>query len=218
MNGLSSTALQNTTSLAQPIEFSARVSSAVRLTIRPMSAIASMFNPARVEPTLADAQTRLVAASASGMAAKRLASTCVMPFSTFVEKPPMKSTSTACAARSSVSAMRTRSPRRGAAGNQRDRRHRDAVVDDREPKLLGDLSADAPQIAGDSLYFFVDVAAQAVATIADAIEQADADGDGADIELLRAHHLDGFEDLLAGEVEMSHLSVVLYGVGCTSAA
>ena len=72
MNGLSSTALQNTTSLAQPIEFSSPVSAAVRLIMPPMAAIASMFEPARVEPTLTEAQTRLVAASASGMAAKQI--------------------------------------------------------------------------------------------------------------------------------------------------
>src|SRR3984893_10060459 len=107
MNGLSSTALQKTTNLAQPTERSAAVSSAVRRIVRPISAIASMFNPARVEPMLTDAQTRLVAARACGMAATRAASTVLMPFSTCVEKPPMKSTFTAFAARSRVSAIRT---------------------------------------------------------------------------------------------------------------
>ena len=68
-----------------------------------------MFRPARVEPTLTEAQTRLVAASASGIAANRLASIAVMPFSTWAEKPPMKSTSTSCAARSSVCATRNNS-------------------------------------------------------------------------------------------------------------
>ncbi len=64
-----------------------------------------MFKPARVEPTLTEAHTRLVEASARGMAANRLVSALVMPFSTWAEKPPMKSTSTACAARSSVAAI-----------------------------------------------------------------------------------------------------------------
>ena len=73
-----------------------------------MAAIASMFRPARVEPILTEAHTRLVVASACGMAAKRLASILVMPFSTCAEKPPMKSTSTSCAARSSVSASRSK--------------------------------------------------------------------------------------------------------------
>jgi hypothetical protein len=75
----------------------------------PSAAIASMFSPARVEPTLTDAHTRLVAASACGMAAKRLASIVVIPFSTCAEKPPRKSTSTSCAARSSVCASCSKS-------------------------------------------------------------------------------------------------------------
>ena len=94
--------------------------------------------------------------------------------------------------------------RAGAAGDQGNRRHRDAVVDDRQPEFLGDVRAHPAQVAGDPLDLVVDVAAQPVRRIAHAVEQADADGDGADIELLGPHHGDGFEDLLAGEVEMSH--------------
>ena len=109
MNGLSSTALQNTTSLAHPIELSARVRSAVFLMMRPISPIASMFNPACVDPTFTEAHTRFVVASVGGMAAKRLAAPGVIPFSTCAEKPPMKSTFTALAARSSVSAIRSNS-------------------------------------------------------------------------------------------------------------
>ena len=94
--------------------------------------------------------------------------------------------------------------RAGTAGDQRNRRHGDAVIDDRQPEFLRDVGADAPQPARHPLDLVVDVAAQAVATVADAIEKADADGDGADIELLGPHHGDGFEDLLAGEIEMAH--------------
>ncbi len=64
-----------------------------------------MFSPARVEPTFTEAQTRWVSASACGMAAMRAASAPVMPFSTWAEKPPMKSTSSSFAARSRVSAI-----------------------------------------------------------------------------------------------------------------
>src|SRR5208283_2339663 len=73
------------------------------------------------------------------------------------------------------------------------------------PEFLGDVRADAPQVACNPFDFGVDVAAQALATVADAIQQADADGDGADVELLGPHHVDGFEYFLAGEVEMAHL-------------
>ena len=106
MKGLSSTALQKITSLAQPIEPWSAVSSAVRLMVRPISAIASMLSPARVEPTLTEAHTRRVLAKASGRAAIRAMSAGVMPFSTGAEKPPMKSMPRASAARSRVSAMR----------------------------------------------------------------------------------------------------------------
>ena len=67
MKGLSSTALAKTTTLAQPRPSLSAVSSAVFLIIRPISATASMLIPAFVEPTLTLAQTRSVAAMASGM-------------------------------------------------------------------------------------------------------------------------------------------------------
>jgi hypothetical protein len=95
----------------------------------------------------------------------------------------------------------------GSAGNQRYRRHGDSVVDDRQPEFLGDFRADAPQVACDFLYLVIDVPAHALATVAYAIQQADADSDGADVELLRPHHVDSFENLLAGEIEMAHLSI-----------
>jgi predicted HD phosphohydrolase len=49
-----------------------------------------------------------------------------------------------------------------------------------------------------------DVAAERCGRLAHAVEQADAERDGADVELLGAHHADGFKDLLAGKVEVSH--------------
>ncbi len=109
MKGLSSTALQNTTSLAQPIEPWSAVRAAVRLIARPISAMASMLSPARVEPMLIEEQTRLVAARASGRALIRAWSEGVMPFSTWAEKPPMKSMPRVSAARSSAWAILTKS-------------------------------------------------------------------------------------------------------------
>ena len=58
---------------------------------------------------MTDAHTRFVSASARGSAAIRFASPAVMPFSTWAEKPPMKSIPTASAAASSVRAIRTKS-------------------------------------------------------------------------------------------------------------
>ena len=79
MKGLSSTALANTTSLAQPNPPASAVSAAVFLMTCPISATASMLIPARVEPTLTLEQTLRVAASASGMDSIKLRSARVMP-------------------------------------------------------------------------------------------------------------------------------------------
>ena len=96
MKGLSSTALQKTTSLAQPMGSM----SAVSRMIRPMSATASMLMPARVEPTLTLAHTSFVAVSARGIERISLRSLSLKPFWARAEKPPMKLMPTASAARS----------------------------------------------------------------------------------------------------------------------
>ena len=104
MKGLSSTALQKTTSLAQPKPPCAAVSSAVSFMTRPMSATASMFMPAFVEPTLTEEQTSSVSARARGMERISLSSAGVMPFCTRAEKPPTKLTPVSRRALSSASA------------------------------------------------------------------------------------------------------------------
>ena len=102
MNGLSSTALQNTTSLAAPRPSAAAVSCAACLITRPIIATASMLIPALVEPMLTDAHTRSVCASASGIASISARSPAVKPLCTRAEKPPMKLTPISRAARSSA--------------------------------------------------------------------------------------------------------------------
>ncbi len=104
MKGLSSAALQNTTSLAQPKPPLSAVRPASSLMVRPMRATASMSMPALVEPTLTLAHTRSVADRASGMEAISFRSASVIPFCTRAEKPPMKFTPQALAARSSARA------------------------------------------------------------------------------------------------------------------
>ena len=100
IKGLSSTALQNTTSLAQPKPPLLAVFSASSLMVRPMRATASISMPALVEPTLTEEQTISVEASASGMELMRMRSAAVIPFWTRAEKPPMKLTPVVLAARS----------------------------------------------------------------------------------------------------------------------
>ena len=90
MNGLSSTALANTTSLAQPSPSCSSVRLAVALMICPIHATASMLMPARVDATLTEEHTRSVQASASGMLEMSRRSATVMPFCTSAENPADK--------------------------------------------------------------------------------------------------------------------------------
>ena len=85
MKGLSSTALQKITSLAQPRPSRSAVRAAVSLTMRPMSATASMLMPARVEPTLMLEHTSSVRSRASGMERISFSSAWVIPFCTRAE-------------------------------------------------------------------------------------------------------------------------------------
>ena len=103
MNGLSSTALANTTSFAQPIGSI----SAVSRTIRPMSATASIFMPALVDATFTLEHTSPVCVSACGIELISRRSLSVKPLCASAVKPPMKLTPRALAALSSVSASGT---------------------------------------------------------------------------------------------------------------
>ena len=85
MKGLSSTALQNTTSFAQPSPPLWAVAPAVAFTVSPIRRTASMLMPERVEPTFTDEHTRSVVASASGMDSISRRSAPVMPFCTSAE-------------------------------------------------------------------------------------------------------------------------------------
>ena len=109
MNGLSSGGLQNTTSLAQPMESFSLVISAVSTMMSPMSRTASMLIPILVDPRLMEEQTLSVLFMAWGMDRMRFLSAGVMPFWTSAEYPPMKFTPTSLAARSRVSAILTKS-------------------------------------------------------------------------------------------------------------
>ena len=85
IKGLSSGALQNTTSLAHPMESLSFVRSAVSLMTSPMSRTASMLMPVLVEPTLTELQTNSVLASASGMDRIKSSSQVVIPLETRAE-------------------------------------------------------------------------------------------------------------------------------------
>ena len=105
INGLSSGALQKTTSFAQPIEPLSAVFSAVLLMILPIRRTASISMPVFVEPTLTDEHTSSVSDSAKGIDSISMRSARVIPLETRALYPPRKFTPTSCAARSSVIAI-----------------------------------------------------------------------------------------------------------------
>ncbi len=77
INGLSSTALQKTTSFAQPMHSLSFVNSAVLRIISPISFTASMFSPLREVPMFTEEQTISVSARACGIDAISLRSLSV---------------------------------------------------------------------------------------------------------------------------------------------
>ena len=107
INGLSSGALQNTTSLAQPIESLSFVASAVSFTISPHRRTASILIPVLVDPTLIELHTRSVQARAFGTERISLSSPAVIALDTSAEYPPIKFTPASFAALSSVFAIST---------------------------------------------------------------------------------------------------------------
>ena len=115
MKGLSSGALQKTTSFAAAKQLLSAVISAQRRTTRPIIRTASRLMPVLVEPMLTDEQTWSVRLSASGMALISASSPAAKPLWTRAEKPPMKLTPTSQAARSRASAYCTGSPPLAAA-------------------------------------------------------------------------------------------------------
>ena len=109
MKGLSSTALQNTTSLPAPMHWRSAVASAVARTTCAILYTASMLMPARVEPTFTLEQTLSVTDSACGMESMSLRSAAEAPLCTSALKPPTKSTPTSLPALSMATAMGVRS-------------------------------------------------------------------------------------------------------------
>ena len=85
INGLSSGALQNTTSLDGPTHCRSAVSLADSRMISPIIFTASMLIPLLVEPTLTDEQRRVVISSASGMERIRAMSPALKPLCTNAE-------------------------------------------------------------------------------------------------------------------------------------
>ena len=80
----------------------------------------------------------------------------------------------------------------GGACHQRDGGDGDALVDDRDAELSFDTFADADEVCGAAGDLVVDFAAGYFTVRVGAVEQGDAHGDGANVELLLLDHSDGF--------------------------
>ena len=109
INGLSSGALQNTTSFIQSAESLSFEISAVCRIISPIRRTASILIPVLVDARFTELQTLSVLCSASGIERIRSSSAFVIPFETSAEYPPIRLTPTAFAARSNVFAIVTKS-------------------------------------------------------------------------------------------------------------
>ena len=72
----------------------------------------------------------------------------------------------------------------------------DALVYDRNSKLLGNLLARTDKVLGETCYLVVDVLAERRKTVAHTIHETDAHGDGAHVEVLLLYHLVGFDNLI----------------------
>ena len=83
----------------------------------------------------------------------------------------------------------------GAGTDQRDRGDGDALVDDRDAVVAFDGLAGGNEVLGIGSDLAVDVVAGLVDIVRGAVEQRDAHGDGADVELLLLDHLIGLVDL-----------------------
>ena len=76
-------------------------------------------------------------------------------------------------------------------------RYADALVDDGDAVLLADTVHNRDEIAREAGDLVVDLLARLVRVRVDAVQQADAHRDGADIEILSGEHLDRFHNVAA---------------------
>ena len=83
----------------------------------------------------------------------------------------------------------------GACAHQRDRSDGDTLIDDRDAVVAFDGLAGGNEVLGIGSDLAVDVVAGLVDIVRGAVEQRDAHGDGADVELLLLDHLIGLVDL-----------------------
>ena len=102
----------------------------------------------------------------------------------------MKFTPTVRAALSKALAKWMGEAVRASPGNHGDGGDGDALVDNGDAVLPGDVLAGFHQVLGVAADFVVDLLAGLVHIGVDAVQQGDAHGDGADIQVLVVNHVD----------------------------
>ena len=99
------------------------------------------------------------------------------------------------------------------SGHQRDRGHRDSLVDNGDAELPLDILAGGDQVLGPAADLVVDLLAGGFGIGVGAVQQGDAHGDGADIQVLPVEHVDGLEDFRG----MDHTKSLLPQMRCMAA-
>ena len=83
-----------------------------------------------------------------------------------------------------------------APGDEGDRRHGDALVDDRDAKLTLDVFARFHEVFGAGADLVVNLVAAALRILTHTVEQGDAHRDGADVKVLLVDHVDCVKNIL----------------------
>jgi hypothetical protein len=163
-----------------------------------MSTTASTLMPALVEATLTDAQTRSVWASARGMASMRARSPLSDAFFHQGGEPADEVHAHRFRRRwLRVWATSTMSSGRERGGGHGNGAHRDALVDHRHDRISRPTRSQvSTKLRGQGGDLGVDVGLEALDVVAGAVEQVDAEGDGADVQVFVLDHLQGGQDFV----------------------
>ena len=81
------------------------------------------------------------------------------------------------------------------AADQRDRRYRNTLVDDRNSVFLFDIAAGLYELFGAARDLVVDLVTGLFDIVGLTVEKRNAHGDGTDVEVLLADHIDGFKNV-----------------------
>ena len=208
MKGLSSTALQNTTSLPAAMQSRSAVSSAHCLTMPAILSAASMLMPARVEPTLTRRAHALGGGQRVGDGVHQLVvgRRCALVHERGEAAHEVDAHLGAGLVHGHGDARQVGVGHGGA--DLGDGRDGDALVHDRDAELALELLGGGYQLLGGLRHLVVDLARHGVDVRIRAGAQVQAQRDGADVQVLLADHGKRFGDFFRGDL---HDAVLLTG-------